>query len=276
MSLSIFWRLILSHLGILLLSGAACLYSIVQLDSLSGTARSALDSNHRMIDYQEALTDTFLSQVRYGGKYLITHAEGRHEQMRQFKKDFTDYLELLKAPGQSEQITTSVAKVERLHRQYHELFDREAEYIRTRQNYAQSRFQQERDKIVESAINELDGLKAQLRTKLQEKLESIEYGARSSRRIAILTTLIVLFLGTLLSVKVSKDLAGSPGETTGAPSPTEVVSLQSLLKVALGLGESAKSSLNSHLRRLPLTTLNFGTAWNRCSTIWKNPTRKGG
>jgi hypothetical protein len=28
---------------------------------------------------------------------------------------------------------------------------------------------------------------------------------------------------------------------------------------------------------LPLTTLNFGAAWNRCSAIWKNPiARKGG
>src|SRR5687767_15509132 len=80
--------------------------------------------------------------------------------------------------------------------------DREVEYIRTKQNYAQSRFQQERDKIVDSAINELNGLQAHLRTKLQEKLESIEYGALASRRIAILTTLIVLILGTLLSLKV--------------------------------------------------------------------------
>ena len=110
MSLPIFWRLIFSHLGILLLSGAACLYSIVQLGSLSGTARSALDSNHRMIDYQEALTDAFLSQVRYGGKYLITHVEGRHEQMRQFKKDFNKYLDLLKALGQSDQIQRQLRK----------------------------------------------------------------------------------------------------------------------------------------------------------------------
>ncbi len=277
MSLPIFWRLVFSHLGILLLSGAACLYSIVQLGSLSGTARSALDSNHRMIDYQEALTDAFLSQVRYGGKYLITHVEGRHEQMRQFKKDFNKYLELLKSLGQSDQITTSITKVDRFHQQYHELFDREVEYIRTKQNYAQSRFQQERDKIVESAINELDGLQAHLRTKLQEKLESIEYGARTSRRIAILTTLIVLVLGTLLSVKVSKDLAGPASETTGAPSSPEVVPIQSLIKGALRLVQSAKNSLNSQRKRLPLTTLNFGTAWNRCATIWRNPsTRKGG
>ena len=276
MSLPIFWRLIFSHLGILLLSGAACLYSIVQLGSLSGTARSALDSNHRMIDDQEALTDAFLSEVRYGGKYLITHVEGRHEQMRQFKQDFNKYLELIRSLGQSDQITTSVAKIDRFHRQYYELFDREVEYIRTKQNYAQSRFQQERDKIVDSAINELNGLQAHLRTKLQEKLESIEYGALASRRIAILTTLIVLILGTLLSLKVSKDLAGPPNEVTGAFLPTEVVPLQAFINNTLTFIQSSKNSVNSRLKRSPSMTLAFATAWNRCSTIWKNPgTRKG-
>lgn len=277
MSLPIFWRLIFSHLGILLLAGAACLYSIVQLGSLSGTARSALDTNHRMIDYQEALTDAFLSQVRYGGKYLITHVEGRHEQMRQFKKDFNKYLELLRSLGQSEQITTSVTKVDRFHGQYHELFDREVEYIRAKQTYAQSRYQHEREKIVESGLNELDRLKAHLRTKLQEKLEDIEHGARTARRIAIITTLVVLVLGTVLSLKVSKDFAAPPSASTGAHPATEVVPLQTLTTLGLSFLERSQYWVNSRLKRLPLLPLTLVAAWNRCSTIWKNPsTRKGG
>jgi CHASE3 domain sensor protein len=276
MSLPIFWRLVFSHLGILLLSGAACWYSIVQLGSLSGSAHSALDHDHRMIDYQEALTEAFLSQVRYGGKYLITRVEGRHEQMQQFKNDFNKYLELLKSLGQSEQITTSVTKIDRFHQQYHELFDREVEYIRTKQNYAQSRFRQERDKIVQSAIDDLDDLQAHLRTTLQEKLESIEYGARASRRIAILTTLVVLILGTLLSLKVSKDLAALPREMTGGPSPKHVVPRHGLVDFVLSSVQGSMNSINS-LKRLPLTTLNFGATWNRCSAIFKNPiARKGG
>ena len=56
----IFWRLVLGNAGILSLSVIACLYSIVQLGTLSATARAALDSDHRMIGYQEALTDSFL------------------------------------------------------------------------------------------------------------------------------------------------------------------------------------------------------------------------
>lgn len=206
MTLSIFWRLMLSHIGILVLSGAACLYSIVQLGSLSGTARGALDTNHRMIAYQEALIDAFLSQVRYGGKYLITHTESRHEQARQFKKDFLNYLHLLKELDTAEMLGPSLSRIDRLHDHYHELFAREAAFIRTRQPYAQTRFQQERDRIVEETLGELDTLKAQTRARLQEKLEMIDHGARTARRIATATTLVVLVLGGLLSLKVSRSM----------------------------------------------------------------------
>jgi hypothetical protein len=204
MPIPIFWRLILSHIGILLLSGAACFYSIVQLGALSGTARSALDTSQRMIAYQESLTEAFLSEVRYGGKYLISHTEARHDQLLQFKRDFINYLEVLKRLWRSE--TTSLSEIERLHLQYHELFDREVAYVRGNQNYAQSRYQQERNKIVESTLSEIDLLKVQLRTRLKNELESIEQGARTARKIAVTTTLIVLILGSVISLMVSRSM----------------------------------------------------------------------
>lgn len=215
MAISIFWRLILSHIGILLLSGAACFYSIMQLGALSGAARSALDTNQRMIAYQEGLTEAFLSEVRYGGNYVISHSEARYDQLLQFKREFVNYLEILKRLGHSE--STSLSAIERLHDQYHELFDREVTYIRANQNYAQSRYQQERDKLVESTVGELDLLKAQLRARLQNKLEILDQAARTARKIAIATALVVLILGILISLKVSRSMDGSMIKPAAAP-----------------------------------------------------------
>ena len=174
MGIPIFWRLILGTMGILFLSVAACLYSIIQLGTLSRTARAALDGDQRMINYQEGLTDAFLSEVRYGGKYIITHTEDRHEQLRQFKNDFARYIGELKSLMQSDEIAASLSRIEQFHLQYHELFDREVGYIRTKQTYAQSRYQQERDKVFESALGDLERLKTMLQTNLQDKLEGID------------------------------------------------------------------------------------------------------
>jgi hypothetical protein len=261
--LPIFWRILLSHLGILVLSGAACLYSIVQLGSVSGTARSALETNHLMIAKQEALTDVFLSQVRYGGKYLITHTEGRHEQLRQFKRDFLSYLGLLKQSAEAEGMSATLEKIERLHDQYHDLYDREVAYIRARQSYAQTRYQQERDRIVENTLSELDLLKTQTRARLQEKLEAIEHGARTARKIASITTIVVLVLGTLLSLKASKSFENPSSEPVGqtVPGPLAVHLFgrrggrainqwRQAIKLRLsGLGASAASRIGMWSRR---------------------------
>ncbi len=215
MTISIFWRLVLSHVGILLLSGAASFYSIMQLGALSGAARSALDVHQQMIAYQEGLTEAFLSEVRYGGKYLISHNEPRYDQLLQFKREFVNYLEILKRLEQPD--SSSLFTIERLHEQYHELFDREVTYVRAQQNYAQSRYQQERDKLVESTVAELDVLKAQLRAGLKNKLENLDQAARSAREIAIVTTLVVLILGILISLSVSRTMEASVIKPAATP-----------------------------------------------------------
>jgi CHASE3 domain sensor protein len=269
MRISIFWRLIISHAGILLLSGAACFYSIMQLGYLSEAARSTLDTNQRIIAYQEGLTDAFLSEVRYGGKYLIGHTEARHDQLLQFKREFVNYLELLKRLGQSE--SSSLSAIERLHDQYHDLFDREVTYIRTNQTYAQSRYQQERDKIVESTVGELDLLKAQLRTRLKSKLENIDQAARTARKISIATTLVLLIVGFLISLTVSRSLDGSmiqaaPAHVTGAP----WIDATSVKRT--NVAERVRKRLMSQAHHLTVLSESLMAARSRRSVRSKSPT----
>jgi hypothetical protein len=287
MQIPIFWRLILGTLGILLLSIAACVYSIIQLGTLSRTARAALDGDHRMIGYQEALTDAFLSEVRYGGKYIITHAEDRHQQLQQFKNDFARFLGELKSLVQSEEVATSLSRVEQLHRQYHELFDREAAYIRARQTYAHSRYQQERDKLFETTLSELERLKALLQADLQDKLEGIEHAARTARQIAIITTLIVALLGILFSVRLSKSLAAplkeevkAEAKPSGNSEPRSYASELLEIQEPLSASEQKEQKLDNSakLLLLRLNTLASGTlgSLSRCLALSKGfTTRKG-
>ena len=206
MAIPIFWRLTLGNVVILLLSIAACFYSAVQLGILRNSARTALGRDQRMIGYQEILTDTFLSEFRYGGKYIITRTESRYEPLRQFKDDFARYMRELKSLTQSEETTALLARIERNHSQYHELFDQEVAYIRANQSYAQTRYQQEREKTLESLLGELGRLKDQLRLGLQDKIVGMDRAATTARRITMAATLIVSLLGILLSLKISKSV----------------------------------------------------------------------
>lgn len=196
-------RLIVGGLALLFLSIALSLYSIVQLGALGDAARAALDHDHRMISSQEELTDAFLSEFRYSGKYVISRKEDRYEQLRQFKNDFIRHLTELQSVAQTDRATLLLAKIEQIHGQYHKLFDQEVAYIRANQGYAQSRYEQEREKLLEAGLKELERLKAELRAGLHAKLETMDRSARTVRAITLTATLIVALLGIFLALKIN-------------------------------------------------------------------------
>jgi len=203
MALPLFWRLTLGYAAILILSVGTSTYAIVQLGELSQTARVAVDTDYRTIAQQENLTDAFLSEVRYGGKYLLTQSPSSYDQFRQFKNDFLRYLGELKASGTTVETSTELVRVEQFHQSFHGLFEQEVRYIKAGQPYAQSRYQQERDKILDNMLRELARLKDRLEKNVHNKLERLGGNARAARNIAIATTLILLISGTALSLKIS-------------------------------------------------------------------------
>jgi methyl-accepting chemotaxis protein len=208
MRIPIFWRLTLGYSLILLLSVAVSSYSIVQLGRLSGIARAALDTDNRMIAYEEKLTDAFLSEVRYAGRFLITHAASLHDQFRQFRHDFDRYMNEIKSLAASAEIKTRLSGIEELHLRYQALFDQEVRYVKAGQPYAESRFQLEKEKILESGLGELDRLKRQLQQNLHDKLENMEREAAATRTSAIAITLLLVGLGLALSLAISKGITG--------------------------------------------------------------------
>src|SRR5262245_40613957 len=206
MRLSIFWRLTSGYAVILILFVGICAYSIIQLGRLSSTARAALDMDNRMIGYQEKLTDIFLSEVRYAGKFIITRSGSLHEQFFQFKTDFLRYMGESQLLATAPDVKARLSRVEELHLRYQDLFDQEVRYVKAGQPYAESRFQQEREKVLESVLGELDRLKRQLQKNLHDRLETMERVGHVARTIAGLTTLVLFGLSVAISFVISKSI----------------------------------------------------------------------
>jgi CHASE3 domain sensor protein len=204
--LSIFWRLTSGYAVILILFVGISSYSIIQLGRLSSTAREALDMDSRLIGYQEKLTDIFLSEVRYAGKFIITRSGSLHEQFLQFKTDFLRYMGETQLLATAPDVKARLSRVEELHRRYQDLFDHEVRYVKAGQHYAESRFQQEKEKVLESVLGELDRLKRQLQKNLHNKLETMERVGHVARTIAGLTTLVLFGLSVALSFVISKSI----------------------------------------------------------------------
>jgi CHASE3 domain sensor protein len=212
MAMPIFWRLMCSYSVILLLSLTTISYSVLQLAQLSTLAHTALNNETRMLGYEEKLTDAFLSEVRYAGKFIITRATPLHDQLQQFKGDFVRYIDELKASAESADIRARLARVEEFHLRYHELFNQEVRYLSARQPYAETRYREEKEKMLENALAELVSLKVQLQNQLQGKLERVESAARRSRTIAVAATIALLVFGMGLSFVISRSIVNALSE----------------------------------------------------------------
>jgi hypothetical protein len=188
-------RLIIGYSSMLILMVAVSGYSIIQLGKLSNAANIALKVDQRMIDYSEQLADAFLSEVRYAGQFNVTHATQHHEQYLQFRSDFDRYTALLKPLARSSGAVQRLARAEEYHAQYRQLFEKEVVYIKTKQPYAETRFREEKERLVDYLLRESEAFKSDVQKGLQERIEHIEHAAMKSQKITLAATLLLVIVG---------------------------------------------------------------------------------
>jgi CHASE3 domain sensor protein len=202
----IFWRLASGYLAILLLSAGISLHFIGELGALGTSARSALESDSRRVTLLEILTDAFLSEARYAGRFVISHTSELYDQYLQFNNDFARTLKALEALPQSAESQRRVTRIGELHLRYTDLFQREIAYLRSSQTYGESRYRQEKEKILESALRELELFRASAQKNLEAELAHIGTAASAARNRAFITMLALLGIGFGLCYAISRSI----------------------------------------------------------------------
>ena len=205
----------MGYSSMLILMVAISGYSSIQLGKLSESANLAVNVEQRMIDHSEKLADAFLSEVRYAGKFIVTHAAVHQDQSKQFKGDFDRYLAQLKALHGPKDAVQRLARTEEFHAQFYQLFEKEIDYINNKQPYAESRYREERERIVDYLLRELDAFKNDLHESLQQRIGDIEQAALKSRRITLGATLLLVGLGAIFAYRLYSKIS-SEGTTASA------------------------------------------------------------
>ena len=97
----LFSRLVAGYLAILFVVMAVSVYAIVQLHQLNRITRSLLEVDRRILDYEDKLRDTLLSQIRYERKFLIAQDKALYDQFLLFQTNFQRDLEEISALADS-------------------------------------------------------------------------------------------------------------------------------------------------------------------------------
>jgi len=193
-------RFIVGYAAMLVLMVAVSGYSVWQLGRLGAAAHTALSVEQKMIDETNRLADAFLSEVRYAEKFTATQAPVHYEQYKQFTADFDRSLLRLKALAMAPDAIQRLSRAEEYHAQYRQLFEREIDYIKTKQPYANTRYREERERLVDYLLREHQALKSNLEKSLQQRIGYIEHAARQNQRFTSGATLLLALCGLLFGL----------------------------------------------------------------------------
>lgn len=206
MRLTIFSRLAVGYLAIFILVTAANVYSIAQLYRINNITRSVLRIDNRIIDYGEMLTDALLTQIRYERKWVITRDDTLYDQFFLSKKDFTRSLREAQSAAESSKVQRLLDHVSAQHQLYQVLFKEEVKHLKSGRIYAQRRYQKEKEKATDAAIEGLNKIKAYSQHNISKKIKRLDALGGNARLAAMVMTVSSLILGVLISLFITRSI----------------------------------------------------------------------
>ena len=281
MKFTIFSRLIFGYLLVISLVLGVSIYMIIRLVQVESITHSILGVDHQMEGLEKKLTDSLLSQMRYEKKYMVTQDEALFKQFLLARDDFyrdTEAVLKIADPASSSDLLDSLKAH---HQRYQKLIEEEAGYIRAHQAYSQPRFKNEKERVIDQMLENLQVLALQARRNTLAKIVKLEESGISARQVTMAMVAIALSAVIILSffitsgithpisllIRKTREIARGNFENhlllSGPPEIKELSGAMDSMCERLQVIDKMKSdffSTISHELRTPLTSIKEGTS----------------
>ncbi len=190
--MTIFSRLVIGFLLIFLVVMGINVYTLVQLHQLTKLTDSVLRFDDRLLEYENKLRESFLSQVRYGKRYLITKDPAFQQQFSTFKKDFL--LQLDNAASVADvAMSSALVNLRKQYQLYNGLVEGEMRggTVGTGSSQQQSAIQT--NEMIETILTELETIKNHGQSSIRNKIENLSQAVTTAKQVTTWVGVLCLF-----------------------------------------------------------------------------------
>lgn len=269
----------IGYFAIFILVILVSVYAILRLHQLNTGTRHILNIDNRILDYQEKLADSILSQLRYEKKYALTKDILLYEQFLSAKGDYTKFLSELLLIVDTPEKKESLRRAKTHYQRFQSLIDKEIEYVRENQSYSKRWHEQEMEKASNGILEELKKLETYSRHDIQQRMKMLGESSASARKLVITMSTIAIVLVVVTSFLITRSIThpltilmektkeiskGVFDDNLNIPSPPEISELTRAFNSMCGklkMVDKMKSdflSSMSHELRTPLTSIKEG------------------
>jgi two-component system sensor histidine kinase GlrK len=199
MKLTIFKRLTISYIILLLLFFVLGIYVTFKLNQLNQLTRSVATVDSMTIIQTEHLLDTLYSQVGFGNKYLISKDQDFYEKFQELEEYLTKDLETLGSLINTPEKVELYEEVKGLYGEFISLMKVEFGFIEKGDNYLYDRYQEKKEEMVDEFNQKLGMITKIARLDRDKKMYTSGLISSNIFKVCSITLAVVVVMGILIS-----------------------------------------------------------------------------
>jgi len=204
--LTIFSRLFLGYLLILILLLATTIYAIFQLHRFDTVTHSILESDNRVVDYEKKLSDALLSQMRYERKYTIVRDPALYNQFLLASDDFRQSLNHVRPFAELPSQKEGWNRIKAYHDRYESMIAEERKFLRANQPYDAGQYKQDKNELVDQILDELKLFAATAQKNSSAKIKKLGEAGADASLVAMCLGGVALAGGLIISLVITRSI----------------------------------------------------------------------